>query len=115
MHINFNRNPSNVKYEYLIIGKIPHYYSYFSLCDFIYFKNNKFDPVTYYSELALKKESKDSEQDLINLIKSETISDKENDSGFLDSFALNKYSIGRNKYQASINNILLSKLDFDSK
>ena len=105
------KDPSKVKYEYKIIGKIPFNYNFFSLCDFVYNKEKTFDTVEYYKQTLNLSEDK-----LIETM-SESKINKEDfmKSNFLDQFSLNKFSIGRNKYQQSLNNTLINKVDILDK
>ncbi len=98
------KDPSKVKFDYTIIGKIPFNYNFFALCDFVYNKENTFDTIDYYKQTLNLSEDK-----IIETMSESKINKEEfMKSNFLDQFSLNKFSIGRNKYQQSLNNTLIN-------
>lgn len=105
------------KIEFQIIGKIPFSYNFYSLCDFLYTKNENnltIDNNNYYSNLYESIYQLNEHDSILKSLNNELITNEDTSkSNFLDNFALDKFCVGRNKYQASINNTLLSKLNFE--
>lgn len=96
------KHPEKVKYKCEVVGQIPHFYSYYALCDFKYKR-----PSNHSTHIKEFEHFINSKLFKTEAAKIELESLKQDEGCELDSFALTNISVGRNKYAVPFNTTLI--------